>query len=133
MEKYTQCSTHSFKIPPRSLYGISCIHKSDGKPLTLYQLTPCSRPFLGKLILGHLVQKETALTVAASSARSASCSQWSKQELDRKKSEIFCTWYFARRNKGHVPSRALLCNARRGDLFLVGEAAWVWNWQLTFI
>ena len=45
------------------------------KPITLYQLTPCSSSFPGKLILGHLVQKETALMVAACSARLALCSQ----------------------------------------------------------
>jgi len=51
------------------LYGISYIHKSDvGKPLVLYQLTPRSRVFLRKQILGHLVQKETALMVTACSA-----------------------------------------------------------------
>jgi hypothetical protein len=58
MEKYT---LYTFKIPPRGLYGVSCIHKSDGKPLTLYQLTPCSGVFLGKLILGHLVRKNPLL------------------------------------------------------------------------
>jgi len=102
-------------------YGISRMHKSDGKPLTLHQLTPCSRVFLRKLILGHLVQKETALMVTACSARSAPSSQRSKQEhLDCKKSAAFCRWYHALRNKRHYVSwgRTLLCSARRGDLSL---------------
>ena len=99
---------------------ISCIHKSDvQKSLRLYQLTPCSRVFLWKLLRGHIVQKETALMVAARAARSAPSSQRSrKEQLDGKKSAVFCRWYFALRNKRHYMSwsRTLLCNAPRGDL-----------------
>jgi hypothetical protein len=104
------------------LYGISCIHKSDvGNPLTLYQLTTCSSVFLRKLILGHLVQKETALMVTACSARSAPSSQRPKQEqVYCKKSAAFCTWYHALRNKRHYVSwgKTILCSGRRGDLSL---------------